>query len=241
MSSKKAQQQRAADLRELAKYERETATLIEQLLNKQASLLAEKYQENGDLLAYDFDVLQDRITKSLSDKMIDTFKRFSELTSKRIGRQLKQTLAEQEAVRWAETHAAGQIANISQTTKTRVQAVILHGIDQGLSVPAISKTIAATLKDVNKSRAIRIARTETHKAANYGSLSSASNSGLPTKKTWVAKLDNRTRDAHRLADDQTVDVNEPFIVDGYQLKFPGDGPPGQSINCRCTVTYSLKQ
>jgi len=63
-------------------------------------------------------------------------------------------------------------------------------------------------------------------------------------KTWSAILDDRTRMAHVDADDQTVPQDEPFIVDGEKLMFPGDDSMGASleniINCRCNTTRAIE-
>lgn len=62
----------------------------------------------------------------------------------------------------------------------------------------------------------------------------------PTK-TWDSVGDSHVREAHLVADGQEVPVNEPFVVDGEQLMFPGDTSLGAStgnvINCRCGSTY----
>lgn len=63
-------------------------------------------------------------------------------------------------------------------------------------------------------------------------------------KTWSAILDDRTRAAHAIADDQTVPQDEPFIVDGQKLMFPGDDSMGATleniINCRCNTTRAIE-
>jgi hypothetical protein len=57
------------------------------------------------------------------------------------------------------------------------------------------------------------------------------------QKVWIAILDNVTRDAHAIADGQTVAFNEPYTVMGEQLMYPRDTSLGASadniINCRC--------
>lgn len=62
-------------------------------------------------------------------------------------------------------------------------------------------------------------------------------------KTWSAILDTHTRIAHAEADDQTVNQDDPFLVDGEQLMYPGDTSLGASleniINCRCNTTRAI--
>lgn len=54
-------------------------------------------------------------------------------------------------------------------------------------------------------------------------------------KEWDSSGDQRTRDDHFAADGQRVPFDQPFIVGGEALMFPGDpnGSAGNVINCRC--------
>jgi len=58
-------------------------------------------------------------------------------------------------------------------------------------------------------------------------------------KSWQTILDGREREAHGEADGQVQDVNNPFVVGGELLKFPGDTSLGATlgniINCRCSM------
>lgn len=89
-------------------------------------------------------------------------------------------------------------------------------------------------------RANRIARTETHRVINAGTLQAAKEeqqvSGEVLRKAWVCTWDERTRDEHFAADGQTVPIDGKFMIGGYEADFPGDPnlPAHLSINCRCT-------
>ena len=58
-------------------------------------------------------------------------------------------------------------------------------------------------------------------------------------RQWLTRKDVDVRDSHRVADQQTRAIGEPFVVGGYEMQFPGDptAPPGQTRNCRCRVVY----
>jgi len=92
-------------------------------------------------------------------------------------------------------------------------------------------------------RADRIARTEAQAVQNGGALAAAraraQHFGDQLFKQWLATSDDRTRETHRLADGLIVPAAAPFEVGGALLQFPGDpvGPPGEVINCRCTLTF----
>lgn len=60
---------------------------------------------------------------------------------------------------------------------------------------------------------------------------------------WVAVLDQNTRQAHVIADGQRRPLNEPFIVGGERLLYPGDTSLGATaknvINCRCIAAQII--
>lgn len=147
-----------------------------------------------------------------------------------IGRQMQARIAAGKDIKWQE----GQI-----------QSVTLQAILQGESIPNMAKRIAQTMGETNHKSTIRYARTAVTSAENKGRLDGytrASDMGIKMRQTWVATLDGRTRHEHRMLDGQTVDVDEPFKVDGYELRFPGDPTaPGYLIwNCRCTTIAQVK-
>ena len=92
-------------------------------------------------------------------------------------------------------------------------------------------------------RAERIARTELHTARSAAMDKAAgwlADTGATVRKVWISAADERVRPDHVAANGQTVGYDEPFIVGGEQLWFPGDrenGSPGQTIQCRCVVNY----
>lgn len=59
-----------------------------------------------------------------------------------------------------------------------------------------------------------------------------------THKRWMTRYDTRVRDSHMHADRQTVRLDEPFIVGGIALRYPGDpmaADISEIINCRCVL------
>lgn len=116
---------------------------------------------------------------------------------------------------------------------------ITQGILQGESIPHIADRLQRIL-GMDHTAAVRSARTATTAAecaGRIGTYKYAESLGIQLKQMWRATLDGRTRHAHRLLDSQVVDIGQPFEVDGYELKYPGDpSAPGYLVyNCRCTV------
>lgn len=123
--------------------------------------------------------------------------------------------------------------------KQQITASVTSSILQGKSIPKIANDLQHRMQDMNRTSAIRTARTAVTGAQNAGRLDTyraAQDMGIKLKKRWLATLDNRTRHAHAMLDGQTVDVDKPFKVDGYELMYPGDtSAPGYLVyNCRCT-------
>ena len=129
--------------------------------------------------------------------------------------------------------------------KAQLQSVMLQGIVQGDSIPKLAKRLAVEVGDSNYKNAVRNARTMATGTQNGGRLDAykrAEDLGIDLQREWVATLDQRTRHEHRILDGQRVGTNEPFKVDGYELKFPGDpnAPAHLIYNCRCTTIAQIK-
>ena len=132
-----------------------------------------------------------------------------------------------------------KIQQIGDTTRDQIMTQIAIGQVAGLGQLEIAKLISANAPTIGRQRGALIARTETHGAGNYGAKKQAESTGLKMRREWIAASGGRTRDAHADADGQVVGMDEPFIVDGESLDYPGDptGSAANVINCRCGVSY----
>jgi len=137
--------------------------------------------------------------------------------------------------------AANNLKNIGDLVWMAIQAELQEGVNAGEDMRQLAGRVRAA-SQVTAGRAMTIARTEVHRAAEAGSLTQMRLSGFTNfecQKRWLATEDERTRLWHIQADGQTVGLNEVFDVGGEGLQFPGD-PHGRAdnvINCRCTMEY----
>lgn len=104
----------------------------------------------------------------------------------------------------------------------------------------------AKITELKLSDITRIARTQTTRLENMARLDAfgvGKKMGYRIVKRWVAVGDSKTREAHRHANGQTVDIDEPFIVDGEELMHPGaeGGSPANVINCRCFMRAGIEK
>ena len=119
-------------------------------------------------------------------------------------------------------------------------SAVTQGILQGESIPDIVKR-TRSIFGMNRAAAFRAARTATTSAECAGRVSSyrrAERLGIDLMQEWVATLDTRTRDSHRVLDGERVAVGEEF---SNGLRFPGDpqGPGREVYNCRCTLVAAV--
>jgi len=145
-------------------------------------------------------------------------------------------------------------AEIADTTIASASAVIIKQmqVSQYIApdkyIPSISRMIAKKIGGNGaKSRAMTIARTETHKAANVSQFTraemAATDSGLDVQIEWISTNDGRVRDSHRAVNGKIIAMGESFNVNGTKMKYPSDPSGGAAnvINCRCVLGYHVPE
>jgi uncharacterized protein with gpF-like domain len=151
-------------------------------------------------------------------------------------------------LQYLETKGLDQLAaDITDTTKNQIRNFLLQGVEKNLSISELIPLLRVS--GITDYRAELIARTETSRAANIGSMVGAMSTGLVTVKEWIATRDNRTRriprdsadhlhmDGIRVPIDTKFEVKGKTFVD-YMLH-PGDSTAHAAnvCNCRCTLGY----
>lgn len=122
----------------------------------------------------------------------------------------------------------------------KVNNILRQSIIQGKTIDEITEDLADGLSTGNYNRMRLFARTAITEAENAGrqqQMNDAAEMGIEVEKMWIATLDNRTRDAHRGLDGQTVPYNEPFHSSLGDIMRPGDpsAAPANVYNCRCCM------
>ena len=119
---------------------------------------------------------------------------------------------------------------------------LIQGVNRGESYSQMAKR----MKDVvngDYQKAVRIARTETHRVKEAGTDERALNgekAGIKQVKTCNSSNDSRTRKEHRRLDGTTIGMDEFFRVGTAKTLKPGDtGRAEHDINCRCFLTYEI--
>lgn len=125
--------------------------------------------------------------------------------------------------------------------KRQISACVTSSILQGKSIKGMADDLQTRIPTMNRTSAIRTARTAVTGAQNAGRIDSytaAQKMGIKLKKEWLATLDGRTRHSHAMLDGEQVD-NEKKFSNGCM--FPGDpnGPSAEVYNCRCTLIAAV--
>lgn len=88
---------------------------------------------------------------------------------------------------------------------------------------------------LSKDRATLISLNETNWIYNY--LNHMELRKIQVTHTWNSMKDEKVRDGHILADGQTIPIDQPFLVNGYEMMFPMDdsygAPLSEILGCRC--------
>lgn len=119
---------------------------------------------------------------------------------------------------------------------------LIQGVNRGESYSQMAKRMQTVINN-DYQKAVRIARTETHRVKEEGTYESAlkgEKAGIKQVKTWNSSNDSRTRKEHRKLDGKTIPLNEYFRVGNAKALKPGaTGRAEHDINCRCYLTYKI--
>lgn len=128
-----------------------------------------------------------------------------------------------------------------QWNRDKLTKALTQSILQGEDYKKLANRFEA-IAGMNRSSAIRNARTSTTSAQNAGKVNRyryLHKQGVELTKIWVDVHDSvpPERPEHWEASGQEVSVDEPFIVGGEELMYPADpnGSGWNIYNCRCTM------
>lgn len=168
--------------------------------------------------------------------------------------------AEEEILDWFYfmllAYGSAEMVNEAMAAQVLEQA-LLNAIPATQRSEYVDKLIAQTAQEVTEAtirhwddpyflsedRAAVIAQNEAQMVNSYAEYEDAEARGF-TSKTWHGMLDNRERESHVAAEDQTVPIGEDFFV-GENSYFivptvPSEAgaDPEEYVNCRCWATYN---
>ena len=156
------------------------------------------------------------------------------VTHRGISKQLIPTVKNAALKKLGKEVIAEKVTNIKDTTKKILNKVIVSGQEKGLNIRDIAKNITEKVKDMEKTRAMIIARTETATTATMTYLEGLIKAKL--SKTWWHVGGGKTdRQTHLDLDKVTVeDASKPFS-NGMMCPHDLEADVSELINCHCEL------
>lgn len=159
-------------------------------------------------------------------------------------------LITREALIYLEKHAGMTITAVGDTSKELIRQLLTEltpeildsGMGGGQAQTMLRDRIQSAWHEMKYYRTERIVRTEVNRAANWGSLEGTKSLGVEMNKVWMSAFVKDSRDPHKAADGQKVDLYDDFEIGGEHLQYPGDpkGSAWNTINCLCGIYQELK-
>lgn len=143
-----------------------------------------------------------------------------------------------QIIEYFNLHLLESAKSIDETTRKHILLILERGFKEAWSTDEIAKAINDRL--YMKNRAVKIVRTESTRAAGHGVIVGANQYEYEVEKEWISIPDNRRRHSHAHVEGELRDLDQPF---SNGLMFPGDpeGPPEETIFCRCTMAIVPKR
>jgi SPP1 gp7 family putative phage head morphogenesis protein len=152
-------------------------------------------------------------------------------------------------VEFAENHSFKFARDVNEATESYIQDTLARAIEDGDSFDEIASKIKSTYDGwvgedgtpMEETRAMRIARTETHNAQEFGTFEAFGQSEVVDGKAWMSLGDSAVRESHNRVDGEIVSLDSRF---SNGLMYPGDSSvslPAEVVNCRCTIQPAIRE
>jgi hypothetical protein len=234
--------------RKRASYIKYAKTEFSRALKTQANEYLDKVKQSG--ISAEYSISRAPMENAMFNVYSRVMKQFARDTFSDLSKRANKTEVnwDEWVARWFTNNTTDLIGGIDTYTQNGIRIVAERAIIQGWGIREFQNALFEDYR-ISERRAELIGRTEIIRASNAGSLMGAQETGFPMQKFWLATRDNRTRgldpediyDHYSMDEDKGIPLDQAFNVSGEYLQHPGDraGSPGNTINCRCTMTYQV--
>lgn len=152
-------------------------------------------------------------------------------------------------IRWMEQRATKVVSEINDETEKQLRATLAAGIRAGESLQELEARVQKVMGIASSTRAERIGRTESIRAATFGDIEAWEQTGFVTEKQWYTALDERVCAHCGPLHGKTVGLSKNFYNkgtelnnDGQKLKLDFEDITGAPLhaNCRCTLIPKIR-
>lgn len=176
--------------------------------------------------------LYNQLKKGMRETVNETAKFVSE--QRKISNELIPAIKNDTLKKLSEKVIAEKVTNITETTKETINKIIVNGQKSGTNIKEIAEQITQKVENMEKTRAMVIARTETATTSTTTYLEGLIKAGLP--KTWRHVGGGKTdRPTHLALNNVTVeDASEPFS-NGMMCPHDLNADVSELIRCHCEL------
>lgn len=207
---------------------------------------SEKDFESDIIEAYLMDIAFQKRLQQMSYRYIQAYiQQAGDALVAEYGLNIMFDVTDKRVIDYLKTHTIELSDQVYGTTKQDVSEAIrkalLEGISHNESQKELADRILSAVDELIKmtpERAELIARTETARANNKGSLEAAKQGQMRYKTWWHGGGGREPREWHVTMTGETVGIDEPFSH-GYMM--PGDGPAEEVCNCTCYMTFGYNK
>jgi HK97 family phage portal protein len=194
----------------------------------------ERKIEPGDYADLPGGLPDDALAEATRQALQDIVRDFGQKTFQEIGLDIGFDIANPAVQDFLEEFAGERIRDmVGATTRRELGEALAKVTREGPTFSKLTRAVMDVFERADRERAEVIARTETTRAAGFGS-QRAMELGNVERKTWISSRDNFVREQHAELDGQTVPATEPFNWEGNEAMYPGGfSKAALSVNCRC--------
>jgi len=234
-------------------YRRKGRMMFSKAFDDQVRPLFDKLNETSDIRDFDIPALNNVVIESAYNKLYQLTARDFAISKRKELKDVKSeddifdSIIRSEITAYVQQNTASMITVVGDTSLKLLQDMVKNltvdiidqGIGGGEAVTMLRDQIQSGWHEIKRYRVERIIRTEVNRAANFGSYKGAENIGMMIERVWMSAFAAESRSEHMAANGQAVKMDEPFIVGGDSLLFPGDvslgASAGNTINCLCSM------
>ena len=142
-------------------------------------------------------------------------------------------IPDQDAINYLSDYTFENVKGMTEEIAEDLRQELKRAYMAGEGIPEIKKRVEKVF-DAGENRAEMIARTETSRASNFGTLGALKAGDAEGKKVWVSAHDDRTSALCKRLDGQEVGLYEDFK--DPKGEWSGPAPPAH-VNCRSTFAF----
>jgi len=130
--------------------------------------------------------------------------------------------------------------SVNKLTNQKIRRQLEIGIKEGEGIQKLAQRVNEVFENAKRSRAVKIARTETARAMGFATEEAYSQSGVVKEKEWLTAFDERTCERCVAMNGKRVPVGKNFFNEGdefmgVEITYSDVSYPPLHVNCRCTL------